>query len=508
MDPNSNWSPFHYSDGRVEFVANFDLGPFVRDATTGSVSLRTAANDFSVVATDDISFTTSGTDGAITLTTGTANANQKITLAAYEVDLTASNIVAINTSAAAGGVTITSLNTNGHGSFGISLSMGGSATGDINISHAGDGWIQIYQTGGGTIDIEASGVGGGVLNLKGRNSVAIASSAGNVSIEGEPIDPSVGNVNGNVLTRVAGRWEGVAPSGGGSSSFADDVFRVTDNGDATKKLAFEVSGVTTGTTRTVTIPNADGTLLYNALTSAHLFVGSAGNVATDVAVTGDVTISNAGVTAIGAGKVTNTMLAGTITVALGGTGATTLTNHGILLGQGTSAIAATAVGTDGQIVVGQSAADPLWKTLSNDITSISAAGSVVVKQGRLTEATWSSNTTGIGVGPTDITNATVTFNAVQGRKYKYTALIRCASSAANIAMTITLSDGAGTAKTSWILYNSVTNGVDATVCWVEDYSAASATITRKLRAGIASGTMAVNASARDDFLLVEDLGTV
>lgn len=49
------------------------------------------------------------------------------------------------------------------------------------------------------------------------------------------------------------------------------------------------------------------------LTSAHLLVGSAGNVATDTAVTGDVTIGNTGVTAIGAGKVVNAMLAADLT---------------------------------------------------------------------------------------------------------------------------------------------------------------------------------------------------
>jgi len=45
-----------------------------------------------------------------------------------------------------------------------------------------------------------------------------------------------------------------------------------------------------------------------ALTSAHILVGSDTNVATDKAVTGDVTITNAGVTAIGAEKVTSAML--------------------------------------------------------------------------------------------------------------------------------------------------------------------------------------------------------
>lgn len=52
-------------------------------------------------------------------------------------------------------------------------------------------------------------------------------------------------------------WAGL---GGSSGSFADNVFLVTDNGDSTKKLAFEVSGVATGTTRTWTVPDFSGTV--------------------------------------------------------------------------------------------------------------------------------------------------------------------------------------------------------------------------------------------------------
>jgi hypothetical protein len=51
-----------------------------------------------------------------------------------------------------------------------------------------------------------------------------------------------------------------------------------------------------------------------ALDSANLLVGNGSNVATKVAVTGDVTISNAGVTAIGSAKVTPTMLAQPLTL--------------------------------------------------------------------------------------------------------------------------------------------------------------------------------------------------
>ncbi len=49
------------------------------------------------------------------------------------------------------------------------------------------------------------------------------------------------------------------------------------------------------------------------LTSAHLFVGNGSNVETDTAITGDVTIGNTGVTAIGAGKVLLAMLGAGIT---------------------------------------------------------------------------------------------------------------------------------------------------------------------------------------------------
>jgi hypothetical protein len=48
------------------------------------------------------------------------------------------------------------------------------------------------------------------------------------------------------------------------SSFSDDVFSVYDNGDNTKLLNFECSGISTGTTRTYTWPDSDGTV---ALTS-------------------------------------------------------------------------------------------------------------------------------------------------------------------------------------------------------------------------------------------------
>lgn len=39
--------------------------------------------------------------------------------------------------------------------------------------------------------------------------------------------------------------------------FNDDVFRIRDNGDTTKKIAFEASAISTATTRTITMPDQD-----------------------------------------------------------------------------------------------------------------------------------------------------------------------------------------------------------------------------------------------------------
>ena len=42
-----------------------------------------------------------------------------------------------------------------------------------------------------------------------------------------------------------------------SPDFLDSVFRISDNGDSTKKIAFEASGIATATVRTITMPNAN-----------------------------------------------------------------------------------------------------------------------------------------------------------------------------------------------------------------------------------------------------------
>lgn len=49
--------------------------------------------------------------------------------------------------------------------------------------------------------------------------------------------------------------------GGGGNTFDDSLFQIYDNVDNTKIIAFEANGITTGTTRTFTAPDINGTLM-------------------------------------------------------------------------------------------------------------------------------------------------------------------------------------------------------------------------------------------------------
>lgn len=87
--------------------------------------------------------------------------------------------------------------------------------------------------------------------------------------------------SGITLTTTGTAADGIITiaSSGGGSSFADNVFEIYDNTDNTKKLAFEASGITTGTTRTLTIPNASGTIaLTSNLASYVPYTGATGAV--------------------------------------------------------------------------------------------------------------------------------------------------------------------------------------------------------------------------------------
>lgn len=83
-------------------------------------------------------------------------------------------------------------------------------------------------------------------------SVTVASFAS--SVYASQVEAEAGTESTKIMTaqRTAQAIAALAPV-----EFADNAFRVQDNSDATKELAFEVSGITTGTTRTWTVPDTN-----------------------------------------------------------------------------------------------------------------------------------------------------------------------------------------------------------------------------------------------------------
>jgi hypothetical protein len=67
-----------------------------------------------------------------------------------------------------------------------------------------------------------------------------------------------------------------------------------------------------------------------------------------------------------AASLNNLSLATALTVANGGTGATSLTNGGVLLGSGTGAITALGQATNGQLVIGSTGAILYYQHLLKD----------------------------------------------------------------------------------------------------------------------------------------------
>lgn len=82
-----------------------------------------------------------------------------------------------------------------------------------------------------------------------------------------------------------------------------------------------------------------------------------------------------------------------VPVASGGTGATTLTNHGILIGHGTSAVSASAALTNGQLLIGRTGLDPIAANLTAGpgVSIANASGSITISG------------TGSGIGWTEVT---------------------------------------------------------------------------------------------------------
>lgn len=161
------------------------------------------------------------------------------------------------------------------------VSFGGGANGQVLWDNAGTiSGISGATTDGTTLTLVAPILGSALAT-----SIAINGTAGTGFLELQPQSGAPSNPAANTLRVRAGATGQFIIQG--SSGFG---------------AAFVISGLTTA--RNFTFPDANGTValtnntVSNTLTSAHILVGNASNIATDVAMSGDISITNAGVTAL------------------------------------------------------------------------------------------------------------------------------------------------------------------------------------------------------------------
>jgi 3D (Asp-Asp-Asp) domain-containing protein len=102
-----------------------------------------------------------------------------------------------------------------------------------------------------------------------------------------------------------------------------------------------------------------------------------------------------------------------VQVALGGTGQATLLAHGVLVGEGTSAVTSLAVGSTGQVLTGSSAADPSFASIGTN-SGLTQYGVVIAENTGAFQASNAATNGQVLLGATSANPAFATLTSTAG----------------------------------------------------------------------------------------------
>ena len=202
---------------------------------------------------------------------------------------------------------------------------------------------------------------------------------------------------------------------------------------------------------------------------------------------------------------TTLVFASALDVSEGGTGLSTITDHGVMLGSGTGAVTPTAVGATNQLFIGQTGADPIWSNNIDvpgtlDVTGAAVLDSTLNVVGTLTGAAVTASGLITGTAGITVTGAAINLGSDAGA-----FAVNLGTGAA--AKTITI--GNSTGATSIALnagtgaINIGTNAIAHTVT-IGNITGATAVAVNSGTGGIAlvsTGTGDITAASADTLLL-------
>jgi len=245
---------------------------------------------------------------------------------------------------------------------------------------------QILGAGGGgsiTVPLPVNQGGTGLVTIT-DHAVMVGSGTGAVT----PVGPGT---NGQLLIGSTGAdpaWAALTSAGstisitGGAGTLDLDVgatVATSFSGDAGSAVPAANVLILTGNTNITTAAAGNSVSFSVSGTTDHAVqVGNAGGGLTSLGIgaTNQVLLGNTGADPSWGQVDLTAAVTGTLPVGNGGSGATTFTDHGVLLGSGAGAFSVTAVGATGTVLKGNTGADPTYGAVdvTTDITGTLPVG--------------------------------------------------------------------------------------------------------------------------------------
>lgn len=194
----------------------------------------------------------------------------------------------------------------------------------------------------------------------------------------------------------------------------------TNASQTARHVRLRCTGVTGGSTRDLIVPAIEKPYLVQNDCLNSIVVKNATGTGVTVPAGKTMWVYNDGTNVVDAVNHLSSLTLGTaLPVGQGGTGASTFTANGIIYGNTTSALLATAAGTTGQVLVGNTGGAPSWATLTGiGVTSFSGGTTGLTPASPTTGAITLAGTLGVANGgtgtATQFTAGSVVFAGASG----------------------------------------------------------------------------------------------